>query len=272
MTMSYVASDDLPPRPCPWRPMPTARRTRRRRPRMAQVRHAQRECHRPSGWCVLFTAFCEIGVAARVVERARAARAVGHLRRAGHACSSQPQFWVDAQRTGFEVAVAIVFGCLLGFAAGLVFWKVPLIGRVFEPYLVSFYAVPLVLFYPVMIVLVGINAMSVIILATIMAAIPMALNTAVGLNHDAAGLHETGAIPAGLAAPDAVRDRDSRRGAVHRGRAAAGRRLRADRHHRHGVHHGAGRARLPDPLPLRDLRQQPRCSPTSWWCSCCPAC
>jgi NitT/TauT family transport system permease protein len=42
--------------------------------------------------------------------------------------------------------------------------------------------VPLVLFYPVMIVLVGINAMSVIILATIMAAIPMALNTAVGLN------------------------------------------------------------------------------------------
>ncbi len=46
----------------------------------------------------------------------------------------------------------------------------------------SFYAVPLVLFYPVMIVIVGINAMSVIILATIMAAIPMALNTAVGLN------------------------------------------------------------------------------------------
>ena len=42
---------------------------------------------------------------------------------------------------------------------------------------------PLVLFYPVMIVLVGINAMSVIILATIMAAIPMALNTAVGLNQ-----------------------------------------------------------------------------------------
>jgi NitT/TauT family transport system permease protein len=96
---------------------------------------------------------------------------------------TEPQFWLDAQRTGVEVAASIVFGCLLGFAAGLLFWKVPLIGRVFEPYLVSFYAVPLVLFYPVMIVLVGINAMSVIILATIMAAIPMALNTAVGLNQ-----------------------------------------------------------------------------------------
>jgi NitT/TauT family transport system permease protein len=96
---------------------------------------------------------------------------------------AEPQFWLDAQRTGVEVAASIVLGCLLGFAAGLLFWKVPLIGRVFEPYLVSFYAVPLVLFYPVMIVLVGINAMSVIILATIMAAIPMALNTAVGLNQ-----------------------------------------------------------------------------------------
>jgi NitT/TauT family transport system permease protein len=96
---------------------------------------------------------------------------------------SEPQFWLDAQRTGVEVAASIVFGCGLGFVAGLLFWKVPLLGRVFEPYLVSFYAVPLVLFYPVMIVLVGINAMSVIILATIMAAIPMALNTAVGLNQ-----------------------------------------------------------------------------------------
>jgi NitT/TauT family transport system permease protein len=96
---------------------------------------------------------------------------------------TEPQFWLDAQRTGVEVSASIVFGCLSGFAAGLLFWKVPLIGRVFEPYLVSFYAVPLVLFYPVMIVLIGINAWSVIILATIMAAIPMALNTAVGLNQ-----------------------------------------------------------------------------------------
>jgi len=94
----------------------------------------------------------------------------------------EAQFWKDAARTGIEVAFSILFGSLLGFAAGLTFWKLPAVGRIFEPYLVSFYAVPLVLFYPVMIVIVGINATSVIILATIMAAIPMALNTAVGLN------------------------------------------------------------------------------------------
>jgi NitT/TauT family transport system permease protein len=40
----------------------------------------------------------------------------------------QPQFWDDAARTGLEVAFSIVFGSLLGFAAGLVFWKVPAVG------------------------------------------------------------------------------------------------------------------------------------------------
>ncbi|MEE6287335.1 ABC transporter permease subunit [Georgenia sp. MJ173] len=93
-----------------------------------------------------------------------------------------PQFWDDAARTGLEVAVSLVFGALFGLLAGILFWKVPGVGRAFEPYLVALYAVPLALFYPFMIVLVGINVWSVIILATLMAAIPMALNTNVGLS------------------------------------------------------------------------------------------
>lgn len=92
-----------------------------------------------------------------------------------------PQFWTDASRTGLEVGVSLVFGALFGLLAGITFWKLPTVGRAFEPYLVALYAVPLALFYPFMIVLVGINVWSVIILATLMAAIPMALNTGVGL-------------------------------------------------------------------------------------------
>ncbi|TCP55323.1 NitT/TauT family transport system permease protein [Tamaricihabitans halophyticus] len=92
------------------------------------------------------------------------------------------EFWGDAGRTGFEIAIAFVGGGAFGLLVGIGFWKAPTIGRVFEPYLVSFYAVPLVLFYPVMIVIVGINQWSVIILASIMAGIPMALNTWVGLS------------------------------------------------------------------------------------------
>jgi len=134
------------------------------------------------GLLLLFTVLAEIGSRAGWwAERVLPAPSV--ILGALGTLVTEPQFWLDAQRTGVEIVVSIVFGSLLGFLAGLLFWKIPLIGRVFEPYLVSFYAVPLVLFYPVMIVWVGINAMSVIILATIMAAIPMALNTAVGLNQ-----------------------------------------------------------------------------------------
>jgi NitT/TauT family transport system permease protein len=175
VTTSYVAAD--PPTetmpPPAGEPQPTRRK---RRPGNAVVSVLSTVI-----LIVLFIAFAEIGVrtgmwSAQVLPAPSTIFAeLGPL-------LTEPQFWDDAKRTGIEVAVSIVFGSLLGFVAGLTFWKLPLVGRVFEPYLVSFYAVPLVLFYPVMIVLVGINAMSVIILATIMAAIPMALNTAVGLN------------------------------------------------------------------------------------------
>lgn len=87
----------------------------------------------------------------------------------------------DALRTGTELVLSCVSGVLAGLLLGVGFWKAPGVGRVFEPYLVSFYAVPLVLFYPIAIVLIGINQWSVIVLASVMAAIPMTLNTWTGL-------------------------------------------------------------------------------------------
>jgi NitT/TauT family transport system permease protein len=176
MTASYLAEDDLPTETVPPQPSgPTAVR----RPRT--VGGALISVLFTLALIVLFVVSAEIGSAAGWWS-GRVLPAPSTIFRELPALFGDPQFWFDARRTGMEVAVSIVAGSLLGFAAGLTFWKLPLVGRVFEPYLVSFYAVPLVLFYPVMIVLVGINAMSVIILATIMAAIPMALNTAVGLN------------------------------------------------------------------------------------------
>lgn len=93
-----------------------------------------------------------------------------------------PGFWADMRRTLAEVAFSFAIGTLAGLLLGILFWRWQALGRIFEPYLVSFYAVPMVLFYPIMIVAVGINVWSVVILASIMALIPMALNTWVGLS------------------------------------------------------------------------------------------
>ncbi|CAN5403580.1 ABC transporter permease [soil metagenome] len=176
MTTSFVAQDDLPAEtssPPPGVPDSVPRRRRLGRGAISVLSTVT--------LLVAFTAFAEFG-ARMDLWSVNVLPAPSVIFAELGTLLTTAQFWTDAGRTGLEIAVSILAGSLLGFVAGLAFWKLPLVGRVFEPYLVSFYAVPLVLFYPVMIVLIGINPMSVIILASIMAAIPMALNTAVGLN------------------------------------------------------------------------------------------
>ena len=175
MTTSFVAQDDLPAETAPTPPGPPAQG---RRPPWRS--RGLVSAFSTIVILVVFVAIAELGVALGLWS-SNVLPAPSTIFAELGPLLTEGQFWTDAGRTGLEVAVSIVAGSLLGFLAGLLFWKLPLVGRVFEPYLVSFYAVPLVLFYPVMIVLVGINATSVIILASIMAAIPMALNTAVGL-------------------------------------------------------------------------------------------
>ncbi|TFV55143.1 ABC transporter permease [Mycobacterium sp. PS03-16] len=176
MTTSYVAQDDLPTETMPDPQTGPQPGTRTRR-----ISGGVFSALATIALLIAFVVIAEIGATTGVWSE-RVLPAPSTIFAELPRLFGEPQFWLDARRTGLEVAMSILFGSLIGFVAGVTFWKLPLVGRVFEPYLVSFYAVPLVLFYPVMIVLVGINAMSVIILATIMAAIPMALNTAVGLN------------------------------------------------------------------------------------------
>jgi NitT/TauT family transport system permease protein len=95
----------------------------------------------------------------------------------------QPAFWHDLGRTLEELVLSFVGGTMLGGLAGWAFWRQPLVGRMFEPYLVAFYAVPLVVFYPVAIVVIGLNEWPIVILAALMTAIPMALNTWNGLSR-----------------------------------------------------------------------------------------
>jgi NitT/TauT family transport system permease protein len=95
---------------------------------------------------------------------------------------SEGPFLDDAAATGLALALSVVIGIVLGGLAGYVFWRKETLGRIFEPYLVSFYTVPLVVFYPMLIVIIGLNQWPIVLLGSIMAAIPMALNTWVGLS------------------------------------------------------------------------------------------
>lgn len=91
------------------------------------------------------------------------------------------EFWSSLADTLLAIVVSFAAGSVLGVAAGTVLWRFPLVGRVLEPYVVSFYAVPLIVLYPVMLVVVGINVWSLVVLNTVVVAIPVLLNTWVGM-------------------------------------------------------------------------------------------
>ncbi|MPZ27916.1 MAG: ABC transporter permease subunit [Micromonosporaceae bacterium] len=92
-----------------------------------------------------------------------------------------PDFWSSLTDTLLAVVVSFTTGSVLGIATGTLLWRFPLLGRVLEPYVVSFYAVPLIVLYPVMLVVIGINVWSLVVLNTVVVAIPVLLNTWVGL-------------------------------------------------------------------------------------------
>lgn len=84
-----------------------------------------------------------------------------------------PDFW----RTTWEVVVSVLLAIAIGVPAGFGLWRMPLAGRVLEPYLVGTYAMPLVLFYPFLLVVFGLGAAPVVIIAASMGLIPVILNS-----------------------------------------------------------------------------------------------
>ncbi len=91
--------------------------------------------------------------------------------------------WPHIWRTTWEVLASFGLGCLGGIPLGALFARLPWLGRMAEPYLVGLYAVPLVLCYPVTLVIFGIGSPSIIAIAAVMAVIPIVLNTWIGLSE-----------------------------------------------------------------------------------------
>lgn len=108
--------------------------------------------------------------------------APGEIWAAGVKEMAEETFFTDAASTITAVFASMFFGLILGSLAGVLFWRRQTLGKMFEPYLISFYTFPLVVFYPVFIVTMGIDLWPIITLGSIMAAIPMMLNTWVGLS------------------------------------------------------------------------------------------
>lgn len=91
------------------------------------------------------------------------------------------EFYQDLNRTLATVAGSFGIGLVVGVPLGVAFWRIPVLGAVVEPYLVTMYAMPTLVFYPVLLAVMGLGAAPIITIAAVMATIPIALNTMIAL-------------------------------------------------------------------------------------------
>lgn len=94
------------------------------------------------------------------------------------------EFLRDLGRTALTVLIASVLGAMLGVVMGVVGWRFPLLWRASEPLLIALYATPTIVFYPIIVVLLGgLGIWPIVIIAAGMTAIPVAINVNIGLRE-----------------------------------------------------------------------------------------
>lgn len=91
------------------------------------------------------------------------------------------QFGADVVRTLSTVGISFGTGGSAGMLLAVVGWRFGLVGRVIEPYLVSLYALPLLVFYPLLLTMMGLGPGPIIVIASLTALVPVALNTMIAL-------------------------------------------------------------------------------------------
>lgn len=89
----------------------------------------------------------------------------------------------DLAFTFGNIAVAIGISVLLGFVAGTVIHALPRLRRQLDPLLASYYAVPTFIFYPLFIVVFGVNRMPLIAIGAIFGTVGMIVSTIDGIDR-----------------------------------------------------------------------------------------
>ena len=83
--------------------------------------------------------------------------------------------------TAYEVAIAFIVASIVGLCAGYALWRYPLLGRAYDELLGALFASPLILLYPIFLVIFGRGINAIIAMGSLYGMIPVVLNTHQGL-------------------------------------------------------------------------------------------
>jgi NitT/TauT family transport system permease protein len=93
------------------------------------------------------------------------------------------QFNGQIMRTFGIVIVAAAISVAGGFALGLVIHALPRVRQALDPFFATYYAVPIFIFYPVMIVIFGLSAWPIVLMGVATAIVAMVIATLNGLDR-----------------------------------------------------------------------------------------
>ena len=104
------------------------------------------------------------------------------------------EYTQDILLTLQNVAISFAIALVLGFAGGVLLYRLPRLRRAADPLLASYYAVPTFVFYPLFIVLFGLNRWPLVAIGVLFAMVAMALNTLNGFERVPRALHKTAQV------------------------------------------------------------------------------
>ncbi len=89
----------------------------------------------------------------------------------------------DIAFTIYNTAAAIAVAVVLGFFLGAVLHAAPRVRRALEPLLSAYYAVPIFIFYPLLVVAFGVGRAALIAMGALFGVVAMVVNTMLGLDR-----------------------------------------------------------------------------------------
>jgi NitT/TauT family transport system permease protein len=81
------------------------------------------------------------------------------------------------------VILAVVIAVVLGFVIGVIIHSLPRVRQALDPFFATYYAVPIFIFYPVMIVIFGLSIMPIVLMGVLTAIVAMIIATLNGLDR-----------------------------------------------------------------------------------------
>lgn len=100
----------------------------------------------------------------------------------------------DIAFTVYNTAIAISISVVGGFFTGAVLHAMPRVRRPLEPLLAAYYAVPIFVFYPLLVVAFGVGRASLIAMGALFGIVAMVVNTMLGLDRVPPVIDKTAAI------------------------------------------------------------------------------